>query len=39
MIEVATTSGVLTKPMNAADVVSRETLNGAVELANQPPGQ
>jgi ABC-type nitrate/sulfonate/bicarbonate transport system substrate-binding protein len=36
MIEVATASGVLTEPMNAADVVDRETLNRAVELANQP---
>ena len=39
MIEVATASGVLTKPMNAADVVDRETLNRAVELANQPAEQ
>ncbi|CAA0128099.1 Uncharacterised protein [Mycolicibacterium vanbaalenii] len=39
MIEVATESGVLTEPMNAADVVDRETLNRAVELANQPEAQ
>ncbi|WP_319435865.1 hypothetical protein [Mycobacterium sp. RTGN5] len=36
MIDIATESGVLTQPMNAADVVDRETLNRAVELANQP---
>ena len=36
MIHIATESGVLTGPMNAADVVDRETLNRAVELANQP---
>jgi hypothetical protein len=35
MIHIATESGVLTNPMNAADVVDRETLNRAVELANQ----
>jgi ABC-type nitrate/sulfonate/bicarbonate transport system substrate-binding protein len=34
MIDIATESGVLTQPMNAADVVDRETLNRAVELAN-----
>ena len=39
MIDVATESGVLTQPMNAADVVDRATLSRAVELANQPPGQ
>lgn len=39
MIDMATESGVLTQPMNAADVVDRATLNRAVELANQPPGQ
>lgn len=37
MIEVATASGVLTEPMNAADVIDRETLDRAVELANQAP--
>lgn len=37
MIDMATESGVLTQPMNAADVVDRATLNRAVELANQPP--
>lgn len=36
MIDMATESGVLTQPMNAADVVDRATLNRAVELANQP---
>jgi hypothetical protein len=36
MIDIATESGVLTPPMNAADVVDRATLNRAVELANQP---
>ena len=36
MIDVATASGVLTEPMSAADVVDRETLERAVELANQP---
>jgi NitT/TauT family transport system substrate-binding protein len=35
MIEVATASGVLTEPMDAADVVDRETLDRAVELANE----
>ena len=35
MIDIATESGVLTGPMNAADVVDRETLNRAVEIANQ----
>jgi NitT/TauT family transport system substrate-binding protein len=39
MIDMATESGVLTQPMNAADVVDRATLNRAVELANQPPVQ
>jgi hypothetical protein len=39
MIDIATESGVLTTPMNAADVVDRETLHRAVELANQPAGQ
>jgi ABC-type nitrate/sulfonate/bicarbonate transport system substrate-binding protein len=39
MIDMATESGVLTQPMNAADVVDRATLNRAVELANQPAGQ
>jgi ABC-type nitrate/sulfonate/bicarbonate transport system substrate-binding protein len=34
MINIATESGVLTQPMNAADVVDRETLSRAVELAN-----
>ncbi len=36
MIDIATESGVLTGPMNAADVVDRETLRRAVELANTP---
>ena len=36
MIDIATESGVLTQPMNAVDVVDRETLQRAVELANQP---
>ncbi|WP_246833509.1 hypothetical protein [Williamsia sp. 1138] len=36
MIDIASESGVLTQPMNAADVVDRETLNRAVELANMP---
>jgi hypothetical protein len=35
MIDIATESGVLTEPMNAADVVDREMLKRAVELANQ----
>jgi hypothetical protein len=35
MIDIATESGVLTQPMNSADVVDPETLNRAVELANQ----
>jgi hypothetical protein len=39
MIDNATESGVLTQPMNAADVVDRQTLNRAVELANQPVGR
>jgi ABC-type nitrate/sulfonate/bicarbonate transport system substrate-binding protein len=38
MIDIATESGVLTQPMNAADVVDRETLSRAVELANMPTG-
>lgn len=38
MIDIAAESGVLTRPMNAADVVDRETLNRAVELANMPTG-
>ncbi len=38
MIDMATESGVLTKPMNAADIVDRETLRRAVELANTPTG-
>jgi ABC-type nitrate/sulfonate/bicarbonate transport system substrate-binding protein len=36
MIDIAKESGVLTHPMEAADVVDRETLNRAVELANTP---
>ncbi len=36
MIDIASESGVLTGPMNAADVVDRETLRRAVELANTP---
>jgi ABC-type nitrate/sulfonate/bicarbonate transport system substrate-binding protein len=36
MIDIATESGVLTQPMNAADVVDRETLSRAVELASTP---
>lgn len=39
MIEMSTASGVLTEPMNAADVVDRETLDRAVELANEAAGQ
>lgn len=39
MIDMATESGVLTQPMNGADVVDRATLDRAVELANQPPGR
>jgi NitT/TauT family transport system substrate-binding protein len=39
MIEVATASGVLTEPMDANDVVDHETLNRAVELANQAPAK
>jgi len=39
MIDIATESGVLTKPMAAGDVVDRETLMRAVALANQPVGQ
>src|SRR5690349_21494989 len=38
MIGIASESGVLTQPMNAADVVDRETLSRAVELANLPTG-
>ena len=38
MIDIARESGVLTQPMNAADVVDRETLSRAVELANMPTG-
>lgn len=38
MIDIASESGVLTQPMNAADVVDRETLQRAVELANMPMG-
>jgi ABC-type nitrate/sulfonate/bicarbonate transport system substrate-binding protein len=38
MIDMATESGVLTQPIDAADIVDRATLNRAVELANQPPG-
>jgi hypothetical protein len=38
MIDIATESDVLTQPMNAADVVDRETLSRAVELANMPTG-
>jgi ABC-type nitrate/sulfonate/bicarbonate transport system substrate-binding protein len=34
MIDIANESGVLSRPMNAADVVDRETLSRAVELAN-----
>lgn len=39
MIDVATASGVLTEPMNASDVVDRETLERAVEIANEPAAQ
>jgi NitT/TauT family transport system substrate-binding protein len=39
MIDIATESGVVTQPMNAADVVDRATLNRAVDLANQLPDQ
>ncbi|CAN5692512.1 MAG: hypothetical protein ACR2HP_13305 [Ilumatobacteraceae bacterium] len=38
MIDIASESGVLTEPMNAADVVDRETRSRAVELANMPTG-
>ncbi len=38
MIDMATESSVLTQPMNAADIVDRETLGRAVELANTPTG-
>nr|WP_234712870.1 hypothetical protein [Mycolicibacterium komanii]CRL73057.1 hypothetical protein CPGR_03096 [Mycolicibacterium komanii] len=38
MIDIASESGVLTRPMNAADIVDRETLSRAVELANMPTG-
>lgn len=38
MIDIAAESGVLTAPMNAADVVDREKLRRAVELANTPTG-
>lgn len=38
MIDIANESGVLTQPMNAADVVDRQTLSRAVELANMPTG-
>jgi hypothetical protein len=38
MIDIATESGVLTQPMNPADIVDRETLSRAVELANMPTG-
>lgn len=31
-------SGVVTQQMNAADIVDRETLRRAVELANMPTG-
>ena len=36
MIDIATESGVLTTPMKAGDIVDRETMNRAVQLANQP---
>ncbi|GAB98638.1 hypothetical protein GONAM_02_01610 [Gordonia namibiensis NBRC 108229] len=36
MIDIATESGVLTEPMSAGDVVDRETLRRAVELADTP---
>lgn len=36
MIDIARESDVLTGPMNPADVVDRQTLNRAVELANMP---
>lgn len=38
MIDIASESGVLTQPMDAADIVDRETLRRAVELANTPAG-
>ena len=38
MIDIATESGVLPQPMNAAEIVDRETLSRAVELANMPTG-
>lgn len=36
MIDIASESGVLINPMDAADIVDRETLSRAVELANMP---
>ncbi len=38
MIDIATESGVLTQPMNPADIVDRQTLSRAVELANAATG-
>ena len=38
MIDIASESGVVTQQMNAADIVDRETLRRAVELANMPTG-
>ena len=38
MIDLSIESGVLDTGLNAADVVDRETLNRAVELANRPAG-
>ncbi len=34
MVEVATASGVLSEPLDPAELVDRETLDRAVELAN-----
>lgn len=36
LIDIASESGVLNEPLNAADVVDRETLRRAVELTNTP---
>jgi len=38
MIDITNESGLLTTPLNAADVVDRETLARAVELAKEPAG-
>ena len=38
MIDLTAESGLLSTPLDAADVVDRATLERAVELANQPAG-